>query len=73
MATGLLTSSQGILENLLKAQELQNRQVDSRVESETALVRAESRIELNAISAVDLGLKFVILPDDTELDDTLRD
>jgi hypothetical protein len=43
------------------------------VESETALVWAESRIELNAITAVDLRLKLVILPDDAELDDPLRD
>jgi len=68
----LLTSSQSILEDLLEAQELQNRQVDSGMESKATFVGAKGRIELDAISAVDLGLKLVIFPDDTELDDPLR-
>jgi hypothetical protein len=69
----LLTSSQCILEDLLEAQELQDGQVDSWVKSETALVWAESRVELDTISAVDLGLQLVIFPDDTELNDALGD
>lgn len=69
----LLTSGQGILEDLFEAQELQNGQVDSRVESKATFVWAEGRIELDAISTVYLGLKLVIFPDDTELDDPLRD
>jgi hypothetical protein len=43
------------------------------VESETALVWAESGIELNAVSLVDLALALVVFPDNAELDDTLRD
>ena len=43
------------------------------MESKATFVWAEGRIELNAISAVYLGLKLVIFPDDTELDDPLRD
>ena len=39
------------------------------MESKATFVWAEGRIELNAISAVYLGLKLVIFPDDTELDD----
>jgi hypothetical protein len=69
----LLTSGQSILEDLLEAQELQNGQIDRRVESKTAFVGAKSRVELDTISAVDLGLELVIFPDDTELDDPLRD
>jgi hypothetical protein len=69
----LLTSGQSILEDLLEAQKLQNGQVDRRVESKAPFVWAEGRIELDAISAVYLGLKLVIFPDDTELDDPLRD
>jgi len=43
------------------------------VESETALVRAQSGIELDAVSFVDLALALVVLPDNAELDDALRD
>ena len=43
------------------------------MESETALVRAQSGIELDAVSFVDLALALVVLPDNAELDDTLRD
>jgi hypothetical protein len=68
-----LTSSQSILKDLLKAQELQDAQIDGGMESETSLVRTESRVELDTIAAVDLWLSLVILPDDTELDDTLGD
>lgn len=48
-------------------------QVDSRVESQTTLVRAEGRVELHTVTLVDLQLALVIFPDDSELDDTLRD
>jgi hypothetical protein len=43
------------------------------VESETALVGAQSRVELHAVSSVDLALALVVLPGDTELDDALGD
>ena len=43
------------------------------MESETTLVRAQSGIELDAISFVDLALALVVLPDNAELDDALRD
>jgi hypothetical protein len=67
-----LTASEGILENLLETQELENRKVHSRVESEAALVRTECGVELNTVSAVYLDLSLIILPCDTELDNTLR-
>ncbi len=57
---------------MLEAQELQDGQVDRRVESETALVWTKSRVELYTVSAVDLELILVIFPDYTELDDALR-
>jgi hypothetical protein len=57
---------------LLEAQELQDGQVDSRVESETALVWTKSRVELHTVSAVDLKLVLVIFPYNAELDDALR-
>lgn len=43
------------------------------MEAETTLVRAERGIELHTIATVDFDLALVVLPDDTELDDTLGD
>jgi hypothetical protein len=43
------------------------------VQPEAALVRAKGRVELHTVSAVDLEVALVVLPDDTELDDALRD
>jgi hypothetical protein len=70
---GLLTTSESILEDLLKAQKFEDREVDSGVQSEAALVRTKCRVELNTVSAVHLDLSFVVLPCDTELDDPLWD
>jgi hypothetical protein len=66
-----LTSGQSILEDLLEAQELENGQVDSWVEAKTALVRAESRVELHTETSVDLNFALVVFPGDSELEDTL--
>lgn len=41
------------------------------MEPETTLVWTKSRVELNTETTVDLDLLLVVLPDDTELDDTL--
>jgi hypothetical protein len=73
LVQGVHTASEGILKDLLKAQELENRQVDSRVEAETALVWTKSRVELHTVSLVDHALALVVLPYDAELDDALRD
>lgn len=43
------------------------------MQTETAFVWAESRVELNSVAAVDLDLVLVVFPDDAELDDTLGD
>ena len=43
------------------------------METETTLVRTESRVELHAVTLVDLALALVVLPDNAELDDTLGD
>jgi hypothetical protein len=66
-----LTSSQGILEHLLEAQELQDTEIDGRVQAKAALVGAESAVELHTVATVDLGLQLVVLPDNAELDDAL--
>lgn len=43
------------------------------METETALVGAEGRVELNAIPTVDLELALVVLPRNTELNHALGD
>lgn len=43
------------------------------MESQTALVWAKSRVELDTVAAVDLWLPLVVFPDDSELDDALGD
>lgn len=43
------------------------------MESEATLVWAQGGVELNSVSAVDLYLALIVFPDDTELDDSLRD
>lgn len=48
-------------------------QVDGRVESQTTLVGTKGRVELHAVTLVDLQLALVIFPDDSKLNDTLRD
>lgn len=71
LATAHVKAGQGILEDLLETKELEDRQVDSGVETETALVGTESRVELHTIALVDLALALVVLPDNAELDDAL--
>lgn len=43
------------------------------METETALVGTEGRVELNTISTVDLELALVVLPSNTELNHALGD
>jgi hypothetical protein len=69
----LLTASESILEDLFEAQEFENRKIDSRVESEAALVGTKCGVELDTISTVYLDLSLIILPCDTELDNALWD
>ncbi len=68
-----LTASQSVLEDLLKAQELENRQVYGRVKAETAFVWTQSRVELNSIAPIDLDQSFVIFPNHTKLNHSFGD
>ena len=43
------------------------------MEPKASFVWAQSRVELNPVSTVDLDFSFVVLPDHAELDDSLRD
>ena len=73
LATTHVQTGKSILEDLLETQELKDGKVDSGVETETTLVRTESRVELHTVTLVDLALALVVLPDNTELDDALGD
>ena len=59
---------QAVLEDLLEAEKLQDAQVDRWVEAQTAFVRTDGRIELDAVALVDLHLSAVIGPRHTEHD-----
>ena len=71
LATAHVKTGQSILEDLLETQELEDGKVDGRVQTKTTLVGTESRVELHAVTLVDLALALVVLPDNAELDDTL--
>ena len=71
LATAHVEAGQGVLENLLEAQELEHGEVDGGVQAETALVGAKGGVELHTESIVDLDLALVVLPHDAELDDAL--
>ncbi len=59
-------SGEAVFENLLEAEELENRGVDGRMETETALVRSDGGVELDAVAAIDLDVSLVIDPGDAE-------
>ena len=55
-------AGQGVLEDLLEAEELDDAEVDRGVEAQAALVGPERGVELDAEAAVDLDLALVVLP-----------
>jgi hypothetical protein len=57
---------------MLVDSQLQNGKVDSGVESETTLVWTQSRVELDSETPVDGDRSIVSLPNDSEVDDSLR-
>ena len=61
-----------VLEDLLEAEELDDRQVHAGVEAQTPLVRAEHRRELHTVAAVDLQAAGVVDPRHAEDDLPLR-
>src|SRR5690606_243010 len=63
---------QGVLEDLLEAEELDDPEVDRRVEADAALVGAERGVELDPEAAVDLDIALVIDPWHPEDDLPLR-
>src|SRR5690606_8785949 len=61
-------AGEGVLEDLLEAEELDDAEVDARVEAQTALVGAERGVELHTESAVHLHRTRVVDPRDAEHD-----
>src|SRR5690606_26163063 len=61
-------AGQRVLEDLLEAEELDDAQVDARVEAKTALVRAEGGVVLHSVSAVDMDATVVGDPRHAEED-----
>ena len=57
---------QRVLEDLLEAEELQDRGVHRGVETQTALVGADGIVELEAVAGIDLHLALVVHPDHLE-------
>ena len=60
------------LKNLLEAEELDDAKVNGRMQTQTALIRADRRVELYAVAAVHLNLAVIVNPRHTEHDLALR-
>ena len=72
-------AGQGVLENLFKAQELDDAEVNGRVEAHATFIGPQGAVEFDAEGAVDMNFAAVVLPGHTEddlalgLTDTLDD
>ena len=64
-------AGQAVLEALLKAEELDDGEVDRGVETQAAFVGTDGRVELHTVAAVDLDLAGIVHPRHTEQDDAL--
>lgn len=73
ISIGILTASQSILEDLLKAQKFEDRQIHRGVKAKTSFVRTQGRVELHTISSIDLHLSLVVLPGYSKLNDSFGD
>ena len=62
---------EGVLEHLLESEELQQTQVDRRVEPEPAFVRSDGAVHLDSVAAVDLDLTVIVDPAHPEHDHPL--
>jgi hypothetical protein len=63
---------EGVLEGLLKRQELQCAEGDGRVKSQPAFVGPNGAVHLDAVAAVDLHLAVAVRPGHAEHDHALR-
>ena len=60
---------QAVLEGLFEGEELEDREIDRRMEADAALVGADGAVHLYAIAAVDFDFAFVVEPRHAENDD----
>ena len=65
-------SGERVLENLLEAEKLQNREIDRRIEAQSPFVGPDCGVELHAIAAVDADDAGIVHPRNTEHDDPFR-
>ena len=65
-------SGQAVLQNLLQTEKLNDGQVDTGMQAQAALVRANGTVKLDTIAPVDLNLTLVVHPWYTEHDDPFR-
>src|SRR5690606_34400510 len=71
LATANRQAGQGIFEDLLESEELDDPEVNRRVKSHPALVGTKGAVELDAERSIDLNVVVVILPGHAEDDLTL--
>src|SRR6267378_279960 len=65
-------SRERILEHLFEGKELQNAEVDRRMKSHSALVRADCAVHLNPEPAIDVKVALIIAPRHPKHDHPLR-
>ncbi len=63
---------QGVLEDLLEGQELEDAEIDRGMKAQAALVRADGAVHLDAETAVDLDAALIVDPWHAEDDGALR-
>ena len=63
---------EAVFEDLLETEEFDDGQVDRRVETQAALVRADGAVELNAVAFVHLHVALIVYPGNAEHDDPFR-
>ena len=71
LATAHGQGCEGILEGLLKSQELENAEVHAGMETKSTLIGANSAVILDTIAQIDLHFALVVHPGNTECDDAL--
>ena len=63
---------QRILEDLFKAEELQDSLIDRGMETKAALVRSDGVVELDAVASLYMNLSFIVRPRNAEGDNAVR-
>ena len=72
LAAAHCQTGKGVFKGLLKAEEFNNALVYAGVQTDTALVRTDSAVELTAVACVYLNIAVVVHPGHTEGNHPLR-